>query len=81
VRHSDKEVGIDTDGVTYHFSARLQGRGDLSGYIYSPEDELKTGQLAWLAETLAEFARDTIPLAKLETRLAAAEKSIVPAAR
>lgn len=79
VRHSEKEDGLD--GITYHFSAWVQGRGDLSGHIWTPEPESKAGQLARLAEAVADFARGAAPLQTLVVRLEAAEKSIVPAAR
>jgi hypothetical protein len=79
VRHSEKEDGLD--GITYHFSAWIQGRGGLSGHVWTPEPESKAGQLARLAEALADFARGAAPLQTLEVRLEAAKKSIVPAAR
>jgi hypothetical protein len=79
VRHSEKEDGLD--GITYRFSTWIRGRGNLSGHVWEPEPESKTGQLARLAEALAEFARGGAPLKTLEVRLEAARKSIVPAAR
>lgn len=74
VRHSDKEDGLD--GVTYHFSMWVNRRGDLSGHAWEPKPESKTGQLARLAEALADYAKGAIPLKALEQRLEAAKKSI-----
>jgi hypothetical protein len=79
VRHPKKsEDGLD--GATYHFSAWVQGRGDLSGNIWSPKPESKTGQLVRLAEALANFARGAGSLETLTTRLEAARKAIAPTA-
>jgi hypothetical protein len=80
VRHSDKDDGLGIDGTTYHFSGRVENRGDLSGHIWTPDPESKSGQLARLAEALADFARGTAPLKTLELRLEAAKKSIAPPA-
>jgi hypothetical protein len=80
VRHPKKsEEGLD--GTTYHFSTSVQGRGDQSGHIWSPEPESKTGQLARLAEAVADFARGAGSLKTLTTRFEAARKSIAATAR
>src|SRR5262249_42738872 len=55
VRHPRKPEG-GLDGMTYHFSAFIAGRGILSGQAWSPEQESKIGQLAQLADSLADFA-------------------------
>jgi len=78
VRHSEKDDGLD--GITYHFSPWIQRHGDLSGHIWSPEPESKTGQLTRLAEALADFARGVTPLNTLMMRLEAAKKSIASTA-
>jgi hypothetical protein len=75
VRHpKGSDAGLD--GVTYHFSAWIQGRGDLSGHIWTPKPESKAGQLSQLAESLADFARGTGTLKTVTTRFEAARKSI-----
>jgi hypothetical protein len=79
VRHSEKEDGLD--GVSYHFSTWIRGRGDLSGHVWSPEPESKTGQLARLAEALADFARGAAPQETLLMRFEAAKKLIAATAR
>jgi hypothetical protein len=79
VRHP-KRSGDGLDGVEYHFSASVQERGDISGHIWSPGAESKTGQLARLAEALANFARGAGSLETLTTRLESAKKSIAPTA-
>ncbi len=81
VRHSEEEDEDGLDGITYHFSAWVPGRGDLSGHIWTPEPESKAGQLARLAEALADFARGAAALQPLVVRLEAAKESIVPGAR
>ncbi len=80
VRHPKKSAD-GLDGTTYHFSAGVEGRGDLSGHIWSPELESKTGQLARLAEALADFGRGAGSLKTLTARLEAAKKSIAATAR
>ena len=80
VRHPKKsKAGFD--GTTYHFSAWVAGRGDLSGHIESPDPESKPGQLARLAEAVAEFARGAGSPKTLTTRFEAARKSIGATAR
>ena len=79
-RHA-KKSGDGLDGTTYRFSASVSGRGDLSGHTWSPDPESKTGQLARLAEALAEFAKGTGSLKTLTTRFEAARKSIGASAR
>jgi hypothetical protein len=73
VRHpAEPEDGLD--GTTYDFSAWISGRGDLSGHIWSPEPESKTGRLTKLADTLADYARGKADLDKLKERLREATK-------
>jgi hypothetical protein len=80
VRHS-KNPHDGLDGTTYHFSAWIEGRGDLSGHVWTPEPESKTGQLAGLARAMADFARGTCSLKALTARVDAAKKSISAAVR
>ena len=56
VRHPDRPI-LGKDGVTYHFSAWIRGRGDLSGHVWSPEPGTKPGQLAALSVVLADYSR------------------------
>jgi hypothetical protein len=73
VRHpSEGNDGLD--GVTYDFSASVGSRGELSGHIWSPEPESKTGRLTNLADTLADYARGKADLDKLKERLKEARK-------
>jgi hypothetical protein len=80
VRHA-KNPRAGTEGTTYHFSAWIEGRGDLSGHVWTPEPESKTGQLVELVEAMAEFVRGTSSLKALTARVDAAKKSISAAAR
>ena len=73
VRHPSKPDG-GKDGVTYDFSAWIAGWGDLSGHIWSPKPESKTGRLTKLADTLADYARGKADLDKLKERLKEARK-------
>jgi hypothetical protein len=68
------------DGAAYYFSAWVQGHGDLSGNIWSPKPESKTGQLGRFTEALANFARGNGSLEMLATQLKAARESITAAA-
>jgi hypothetical protein len=73
VRHpAEPEDGVD--GTTYDFSAWIAGWGDLSGHIWSPEPQSKTGRLTRLADTLADYARGKADLDKLKERLKEARK-------
>jgi hypothetical protein len=68
VRHP-KEPFEGKDGVTYHFSARLKGRGEMSGHVRSPRPESKTGHLRSLADALGDFARGKLDLGELKKTL------------
>jgi hypothetical protein len=72
-RHPSEPV-LGMDGVTYDFSADIKGRGELSGHIWSPEPESKTGRFTKLAETMADYARGKADLRKLMERLKAARE-------
>jgi hypothetical protein len=73
VKHpAESEDGLD--GTTYDFSAWIYGRGDLSGHIWSPKPESKTGRLTRLADTLADYARGKADLDKLKGRLKEARR-------
>jgi hypothetical protein len=69
-----KEPVLGADGVTYHFSRWVHLRGELSGHIWSPEPESKTGRLAKLADVLADFARGKSDLKELTEQVERASK-------
>ena len=73
VRHPTNPVN-GLDGVTYDFSADIKGRGELSGHIWSPEPESKSGRLTTLAETMADYARGKADLRRVIERLKAARE-------
>ena len=68
VKHPAEPINGD-DGVTYHFSAWLLGRGDLSGQVWSPDEDSKTGRLTALVEELAAYVKEGASLDKLKSRL------------
>ena len=77
VRHVEKPDDI-MDGVTYHFSARIGVRGEISGQTDSPEEESKTGRLAALADAMGDYARGKVNLDPLKEKLEPARRSIHP---
>lgn len=64
-----------TDGITYHFSMRVQGYGVLSGHTWTPETG-PTKALADLAHELASYASGQSSEASLETKLRIAEQHL-----
>ena len=80
VRHPEEERD-GLDGTTYHFSAWVQGRGDLSGHIWQPGPESKTGHLARLSRALAKFARGDGSVEVLTKDFEAARKSTAATTR
>ena len=60
VRHP-KEPILGNDGVIYHFSARLEWRGEISGHTWSPDPDSRTGRLTSLADALGDYARKDRP--------------------
>jgi hypothetical protein len=62
------------DGEFYYFSARIRGGGQLSGHVWSPEPESKTGRLVQLTETLADYASGKADLKTLSEQVEKAEK-------
>lgn len=64
------------DGVTYHFSAWVLGRGDLSGHVWSPEPDSKTGRLVALTEALADYASGKADLKRLTEQVERAGRRI-----
>jgi hypothetical protein len=44
------------DGETYYFSAWVQGRGQLSGHVWSPEPGSKVGKLVAVVTALADYS-------------------------
>ena len=77
VRHP-KEAINGLDGVEYHFSMWLQGRGDMSGHAWSPRPGSKVEGLTALAEALADFARGKADLSALKKKVEQAKKSTKP---
>lgn len=69
VRHpAEPEMGHD--GVTYHFSMFVPGRGEVSGHVWSPDEGTKTARFAELAQALAGYAREEVPLEAVRAKLA-----------
>ena len=77
VRHVEKPDDI-MDGVTYHFSAWIGVRGEISGHTDSPEEESKTGRLAVLADAMGDYARGKVDWDQLKEKLEQARRSIHP---
>ena len=53
-RHPEEDV-IGLDGVTYHFSMWIQGRGIVSGKIWCPEQNTNTGLLTSIGHSLMTY--------------------------
>jgi hypothetical protein len=77
VRHPKEDVN-GLDGVSYHFSTFIKGRGDLSGQTWSPNEGSKMDRLTSLAETIGEYARGKVDLTMLKKKLEEARASIKP---
>src|SRR5262249_15397027 len=77
VRYPEESIP-GTDGVTYHFSAWFLGRGEISGHVWSPDEESRTGRLAALADALGDYARGKADLSTLKRAREKARKSIHP---
>jgi hypothetical protein len=56
VRHP-ADLDLGTDGETYYLSAWVQGRGQLSGHIWSPDPDLRTGRLAAVVTSLSDYSK------------------------
>jgi hypothetical protein len=69
-----RHTGVDCDGVTYHFSALAPNGQHLSGHVWSPDEDSKTGRLVALTETLADFASGKADLKKLNDQVRRATK-------
>lgn len=69
-----KEPHHGFDGVSYHFSMAVSGRGILGGQIWSPDEKSKTGALVDVAYSLAGFANGKVDLAELKKAITRAEK-------
>jgi hypothetical protein len=69
-----RHTGFDCDGITYHFSALVPPGRRLSGHVYCPEEDSKTGRLVALTETLADFASGKADLKKLNDQVQRATK-------
>lgn len=67
VRHPAEPM-LGADGVMYYFSASIPWRGDISGHIWSPEPDSKTGRLVALANSLVGYAKGELTLEEVETR-------------
>lgn len=74
VRHPTKPVD-GYDGETYCFSALVPNRGPLSGHVWSPEPDSKTGRLVAVTEALAGYASGTADLNRLTEQV---ERAIKP---
>jgi hypothetical protein len=57
------------DGVTYHFSAWLQRRREISRRVHSPDPESRTGRLTSLADAMRDYARGKADLSPLTKKL------------
>jgi hypothetical protein len=55
---TEKREGFD--GEVFSFSAAVEGRGNVTAGIWSPQDESRMGRLVSLVETLGKFARKQI---------------------
>jgi hypothetical protein len=62
------------DGETYCFSALVPRRGQLSGHVWSPEPDSKTGRLVALTEAMADYASGKADLKRLTQQLEKASK-------
>jgi hypothetical protein len=69
-----RRTGVVCDGTTSHFSALVPRGRHLSGHVYSPEEDSKTGRLVALTETLADFASGKADLKKLTDQVERAAK-------
>lgn len=69
-----RHTGVDCDGITYHFSALAPRGRRLSGHVWSPEEDSKTGRLVALTETLADFASGKADLKNLNAEVERATK-------
>jgi hypothetical protein len=62
------------DGETYHFSALVPKRGHLSGHVWSPEPDSKTGRLVALTDALADYASGKVDMKRLSEEVERASK-------
>jgi len=74
VRHP-KEKRAGCDGVTYHFSMWIKGRGILSGQVWSPDSKSRTAALVELTEALSRYAEGNLNAAELGRTVLRAEKA------
>lgn len=75
----DDENGFDSDGETYHISARFQERGRVSGSVWSPSEETpKTWHITRLVHSLHDYASRLVPLDALSAVVERAERAILP---
>lgn len=66
------------DGGTLHFSMFVMNRGIISGQVWSPDKDTKTGALCDLAITMLRFANGTsVDLATLNKEVSRVEKIIM----
>jgi hypothetical protein len=77
VRQPKEDVN-GLDGVSYHFSTWIRGRGVLSGQTWSPDQGSKMDRLTSLAESIGDFARGKVDLSVLKKKLEEARASIKP---
>jgi hypothetical protein len=77
VKHPEKPIN-GNDGVTYHYSAWVKERGEISGHVWSPKSGSKTGRLTALAEAIGDYARGKVDLDRLKKRVEEARASIKP---
>jgi hypothetical protein len=73
VRHP-ADLDLGTDGDTYYFSAWVQGRGQLSGHIWSPDPDSRTGRLAAVVASLSDYSKGMADLTRLTEVVSKATK-------
>lgn len=73
--HHPKEERQGCDGITYHFSMWIKGRGTLSGRVWSPNPRSRTAALVELTEALARYAEGNLNAAELGRTVLRAEKA------
>ena len=69
-----KYLPVRTDGVSYHFSMWVRGRGNISAKTWSPDRDTRAEYLSIVAEALKAFVDETVEESEISRWVSKLEK-------